>query len=80
MANQRMCIRCLGCGKDEIYIAKRMRDGFYTADCMNIADSLNHRLDEWFDLHKACGGTEDHFAIGYEEAENYDSLRKDPLR
>ena len=42
-----------------------MKDGYYGYDG-------RPDLSEWFDKHKFCGGSYDHFAIEYQHNENYD--------
>ena len=70
MANNRLYLECVGCqDKDLFYLAKRMRDGYYTSS--NGIDS--EALSTWFDKHKSCGGTEDHFRLYYECMPNYDA-------
>jgi hypothetical protein len=67
MANNRIYLECTGCEKaDLFYFAKRMRDGYYGAP-------NSDKMCAWFDKHKYCGGTEDHFRLYYECTPNYDA-------
>jgi len=69
MANNRIFLECTGCEEPDLFpIAKRMRDGYYT-----LARIDGNKLSDWFDKHKFCGGTEDHFRIYYEHLPNYDA-------
>jgi hypothetical protein len=43
-----------------------MQDGYYGP--LKPSDPY-----EWFDKHRHCGGTHDHFRIAYECPENYDT-------
>ncbi len=64
MANNRLYIECTGCDEaDLFYMGKRMRDGYYGGSVEPW---------DWFDKHKHCGGTADHFRLVYECPENYD--------
>lgn len=65
MANNRMYLNCTGCHTEPFYLGKRMMDGYYAHD-------NRPALDDWFDRHKRCGGTHDHFALEYQHPENYD--------
>ena len=70
MANNRIYIECMGCKEpDLLYIAKRMRDGYYT----NTKGVDPDIASDWFDKHKRCGGSEDHFRLYYENMPNYDA-------
>jgi hypothetical protein len=65
MANNRMYIECTGCEKPDLfYLAKRMKDGYYGPE---------RDPSGWFDKHKHCGGSHDHFKLSYECPENYDT-------
>ena len=66
MANNRMYIECTGCEEADLYyLAKRMMDGYYAA--LHPKD-----ISEWFDKHRHCGGTHDHFRIVLQHPANYD--------
>jgi hypothetical protein len=68
MANNRMFIECTGCTEPDLfYLGKRMVDGYY-----NGADIKADAHCNWFDKHKYCGGTHDHFKLVYQHPENYD--------
>ena len=70
MANNRMYLECIGCEEaDLFYLAKRMRDGYYPSP----KGIDGNRMANWFDKHKFCGGTEDHFRVYYECSPNYDA-------
>lgn len=79
MANDRMYIRCKGCG-DLHYLAKCYDDGYFTT---HEGEELRQGLDDFFDRHKWCyrdkyyGG----FELVYEsdeDAENEDErIRKE---
>ena len=77
MANNRIYIECIGCEEpDLMYLAKRMQDGYY-GDPKELSD--------WFDKHKHCGGSHDHFRLVYQHPENYDlggivAILKEKLR
>ena len=67
MANNRLFIECVGCEeKDLFYLAKRLGDGYYGSPDSDA-------MCDWFDKHKFCGGTEDHFRLYYECMPNYDA-------
>lgn len=63
MANNRIFLNCTGCHTDPVCLGKRMMDGYY---------GKPKDLNEWFDIHKFCGGTFDHFAIEYQHEADYD--------
>ena len=50
MANDRMYIRCKGCG-DLHFLAKELGDGYYTT---HEGEELRRGLDDFFDRHKCC--------------------------
>jgi hypothetical protein len=50
MANDRMYIRCKGCG-DLHYLAKCYDDGYFTT---HEGEELRQGLDDFFDRHKWC--------------------------
>jgi len=67
MANNRMYLNCTGCHTDPWYLGKRMQEGYYTGS------PSRKSLNEWFEEHAYCGGTQDHFLIEYQHPENYDT-------
>lgn len=64
MANNRIYIQCVCDGDDSaLFLAKRYTDGYYGPPV---------EMSEWFDRHKLCGGTMDHFSIAYECTPDYE--------
>lgn len=68
MANQRMYLRCTGCG-GEFYLGKRMAGGYYTTRPMRERIA---KIDKYYDEHEHCDGMPDNFELVYEvDQEHY---------
>lgn len=51
--------------EDAIPLGKRLVNGFYRCP-------ESKALEDWFDVHKHCGGGHDHFTVSYDHAKDYD--------
>ncbi len=75
MANQRMFIRCLSCGKEKM-LAKRLIESFHMLHCYESFE-LEKDWDKWFDDHRwgFCGDGGrglDGFELIYEDPQEWE--------
>jgi hypothetical protein len=64
VANNRIYLACTNCDGEPFYLGKRMQEGYYHYKPLD--------LNDWFDAHRHCGGTHDHFCISYQSPRNFD--------
>lgn len=73
MANNRMYIRCRGCG-EELYLGKHFGDCWYYSG-YNSGITLEEKLNDFYEKHAYCGGYPlECFEIKYE----YDQMPDHP--
>lgn len=66
MANNRIYLRCNGCGK-EFFLGKRFGGGFYYENYHKESGTLEKQLNKFYEEHESCGEeTLEHFEIHYE--------------
>lgn len=67
MSHNRLFIVCTHHPEEQhaLALGKRLTDGYHRAPDARA-------LNEWFDLHKACGGDADHFALAFAKSKNWD--------
>jgi len=74
MANNRMYLRCKGCGKTFLLAKFYPSTGYYTNVIDEFAEEYVNRLDKYLDKHRGgCSCTEDPeniFEIVYEHADD----------
>ena len=74
MANNRLYLRCKGCG-ETFFLGKRMLDTYYNTDnyYSDKGVPMHRRINDFFSKHKYCDGYGlDCYELEYEMDPNYD--------
>jgi len=66
MANNRIYIRCKGCGKT-LFLGKTFLDGYYWQNYYGEGVHLEDRLNEFFDKHNYCSEPKAEPPFSYDE-------------
>lgn len=80
MADNRIYLRCAGCGKD-LYLGKRLGGCYYWENYGEDGTHLEDNLNEFFEKHLYCNGRgPDCFYIGYDFEDEADvKVREDSM-
>ncbi|MBO7668977.1 MAG: hypothetical protein J6S60_00170 [Oscillospiraceae bacterium] len=73
MANNRIYLKCAGCGA-EFFLGKRYGDGYFYVNYHEAQGDLGRQLNDFFDAHAFCHGRgPDCFKLAYEFPDEEDT-------